>query len=781
MNSDSYIMATRKSTDRKIISLLIVAAVVQMILLLAHSGVISFGPASDTAEGQRAGVIAESHNHLRRRSLNSLVWEDSGRDEVLHYYDSVLTLKESTARLKLDNNTEVELSENTLITIDPPDESQSGEIRLRFVRGNLAARNAFAGSRIGGDAWTVELKKGSEVELREVGDSGVEVQVKQGDAVVSTASGSETVGANQILRVDGADVSKMDLESSLKWVQTPPKRVYLHDEALPLSLEWRGEASELLIQSLGRPERVLKLAPGVQRGIADLGTGQHRLYLRHGALSSEPLDLQVWRAPVLHLLSPLPRNRVEIGEPVRFVWQRLPEVAKFKLKMNGRDGEKVFELKENSYPHEFAEEEDFQWYVEGVDPEGFVIPPLYRYPLFVREKPFAPPRLRTPEIRKPASESKTPPPKGSSLSQPTSHYVSILFSYFFAPAEATTEIKDGKFEAVFSWEPVDKADQYIIEISETADFRNPIVNSVLPTSEFTWRNFKLQKYHWRVAAGSSKGRMGVFTDPVSVDFEPLAKNAAIAALDGVLIRAIKVLPLAATPPPTVLEKPTDGPSVLPLTKALPHAEAQAPIKRRINLNQNQENWRPILLWQPNYSFMQILGNENVKASLSGGATMAFGFEMPWRDYRNALWVFDGAINYYMFKPDPAERFPFQDDINWLEFDLNATRYTSPLGLGLKVRQMISLRRKSYEEVEADTTLWFGPELTKNYPLSRGEFNIRLSAIFSRDGQAAYIQPEWRARIGERFITGVGAEGLWILKAPSSELILRGFVTIGYPF
>ncbi len=768
-------MTTRKSRDRKIILLLILAAVAELALLLAHSGVISFGFSADSADGQRAGVIAQSHNHLRRRSLNSLVWENSGRDEVVHYYDSVLTLKESTARLQLDNDTEVELSENTLITIDPPDESKSGEIRLRFVRGNMAARNAFAGARIGGEAWTVELKQGSEVELREVGEKGVEVQVKSGDAVVSTAAGVQNLEANQILRVDGAEVSRMELESRLKWLNPPPKRIYLHDEALPLALEWEGQAAELRIQTLGQPERLVALQPGVQRGVADLAIGQHRLYLRHGDRTSPPLDVQVWRAPVLHLLAPLPRNRVELGDKVSFVWQRLPEVQKFKLKLNGSKDNRTHELDQNTYALEFQTEDDVHWYVEGLDSEGFTIPPLYRYPLFVREKPFAPPKLRAPEIRQPASEPKKRDGAG--------WFWNLLFPSASA-AEAVPAAKSAaRFEAVFSWEPVDKADQYIIEISETADFRNPVVNSTLQEPEFTWRGFKLQKYYWRVAAGSSRGRMGLFTDPVTVDFEPLGANGAIAALDGVLIRklqAARILP-EPQPGPAVPAPKNEGPKGVAEAKALPHSEARIPTRRRINLTQEQENWRPILLWQPNYNYMQILGTENAKANLTGAATMAFGFEMPWRDYRNALWVFDGAIQYYMFEPDPPERFPFQDDLNWLEFDLNATRYTSALGLGVKVRQMISLRRKSYEEVEADTTLWFGPELAKNYPLSRGEFNIRLSAIFSRDGQAAYVQPEWRVRLGERFITGVGAEGLWILQAPSSGLILRGFVTIGFPF
>ncbi len=765
-------MTTRKSRDRKIIAFLVVAVIVELFLLLAHSGVIQFGSSTSNSDGLRAGVIAKTHNYLRRRSLNSLVWENSNRDEVVNYYDSVLTLKESTAVLKLDNNTEVELSENTLITIDPPEEGHDGEIRLRFVRGNMAARNPFSASKIASDEWTVELKKGSEVELREVGDKGVELQLKSGDAVVNTAEGAQSLAPNQILRVESGDISRMDLRSELRWLNPPPRRLYLHGDAVPLPLEWQGDATSMLIQTLGQPERTVALTKDSKRGVADLAIGQHRLYLRDGAKSSQALDVQVWRAPLLHLLAPLPRNRVELDDAISFVWQRRPEVAKFQLKLSGKKINLNETSAENSFVTRFAIEDDVQWYVEGIDSEGFAIPPLYRYPLYIRNKPFAAPKLKMPELRQPASD----PKPGSKSPGPGAWLWNWLMPQAHAEDAAPTKTAATKFEAVFSWEPVEKADQYIIEIADSPDFRNPTINATIAETEFTWRGFGFKKYYWRVAAGSSKGRMGVFTEPVSVDFSPLTRNGALAALDGVLIRKLKT-EVAAKAAPVVVA----GPSVAPESKALPHSEAKIPYNRRINLTTAQERWTPILLWQPNYNYMHVLGTEQTEANLTGGAGMAFGFEYPWRDYRNALWVFDLAVNHYTFTPDPKERYPFQEDLKWLEFDANATRYTSALGLGLKIRQLLSLQRKDYESVRADTTLWFGPEIAKNYPLSRGEFNIRLSAIFSRDGQAANLQPEWRCRIGERFTTGVGADALWILRAPDASLILRGYVTVGFPF
>jgi len=50
---------------------------------------------------------------LRRRGTDSLVWEKSAADDVLYYYDSILTLAQSTASLKLFKDSEIRLSENT--------------------------------------------------------------------------------------------------------------------------------------------------------------------------------------------------------------------------------------------------------------------------------------------------------------------------------------------------------------------------------------------------------------------------------------------------------------------------------------------------------------------------------------------------------------------------------------------------------------------------------------------------------------------------------------------
>jgi ribosomal protein L12E/L44/L45/RPP1/RPP2 len=740
---------TRTSRDRKIIFVLLIALAVQVFLLLAHTGVIRIGRKSGT-EGVLAGHISEAHNHLRRRSLNSLVWENSQKSEAVYFHDSVLTLKGSTATLALDNSTQVELSENTLITIEPPDEHNSGEIRLRFVRGNLQARNPYQKSRIAGEKWSVDVKQGSQLELREIGEGGVEVVLKGGEGSIQTTAGTGVLRPNEIVRIGTEGAGNFAIDSKLKWLNSPLKRSYLHGEALPLPLEWQGQADTLVIQTLGIPER--RIAVNSTRYLADLSFGNHRLYLRSGTRSSEPLDVQVWRAPLIHLLAPLPRNRVEVGDTLRFLWQKPPEVAGFRLGISGAVTKVREEQQANEFTGKFSAEDDVQWSVEGIDRDGYAVPPLYRYPLFIRERPLPAPKLKKPELRAPAAK---PPGPGA-----------WLWSQIFPRAHAE------EFHAVFSWEEVPGANQYVIEISESADFRNPVVNITVKTPEFVWQKFRLANYYWRVAAGHTRGRMGVFTEPVTVDFSPLKKNSSIAALDGVLIKKIITAAASAAPVPPA---PPPEPAVV-----APQAPPAPEPLRKVELSETQKHWQPIALWQPRYGSLKIHGSDSV-AVLTGATIPSFGLEVPWRDAEGAIWMIDAAITHYSFKPDPESKFPFQKDLNWLEFDANLLRFRSPLGYGFSARQNLSVRRTDYEAIAADTVLGFGPIVQWNLPVPRGDFNIRTGLIFNRDGQVFLLAPEWRGRIGQRFVTGFGAEAQFVVDVPDFGYSIQGFATIGFPF
>src|SRR5262249_50486026 len=150
-----------------------------------------------------------------------------------------------------------------------------------------------------------------------------------------------------------------------------------------------------------------------------------------------------------------PRNRVKTNMPVDFVWMSLKGVKDFNFIFKGRRENFTESRVENSLQRTFDDEDDAQWSVEGRDDQGFVIPPLYSYPLYIREAPLSAPKLHAPTLRAPAKVEKP----GAEFRWPD-----LLLSKAYAD--------EVKYQAVFSWEPVEGADRYVIEIAESGDFRN---------------------------------------------------------------------------------------------------------------------------------------------------------------------------------------------------------------------------------------------------------------------------------------------------------------------
>src|SRR3954463_4346557 len=81
--------------------------------------------------GQSLGEITETKREVRRRTQDSLVWEESKHSQKLFSHDSILTLDQSTASVKLIGDTQITLNENTLVTIEPPNLNTTHEGPIR--------------------------------------------------------------------------------------------------------------------------------------------------------------------------------------------------------------------------------------------------------------------------------------------------------------------------------------------------------------------------------------------------------------------------------------------------------------------------------------------------------------------------------------------------------------------------------------------------------------------------------------------------------------------------
>ena len=125
-----------------------------------------FGHHKEAQSSRPIGAILDTKQNVKRRGQNSLVWEESATQDLLYYYDSVLTLHQSAATLKVESDTQVHLSENTLVVLEPSTNTEVDRLRLIFAKGDMRAKSPGHDTEIEASSWTIEAQKCSEINVR---------------------------------------------------------------------------------------------------------------------------------------------------------------------------------------------------------------------------------------------------------------------------------------------------------------------------------------------------------------------------------------------------------------------------------------------------------------------------------------------------------------------------------------------------------------------------------------------------------------------------------------
>jgi hypothetical protein len=718
-------------SDLKLIILTMILLGLEVTWLLMHLQILSspFKTKAVNLEQKPAGYIVKSQRELRKRGLNSLVWEDAGADETLYYYDSVLTLSQSNATLHLNEQTEVHLSENTLVTIEPQSAVNDSEIRLKFTRGDLRARNPYATTKIETQEWSLNLNQGSEVSLRQTGQNDFEVEVLKGNLEFQKDSGTQSLGQNQLLKIQDNKVAEtLSIEGDLKFQGPEYQRVYSYQPEAQIPIQWKGSAEKIQILPLGK-DKVLKTVSTEQNSEnLALEPGKYTLRLMKDGKVSEAKEIEIWKAPNLHLLSPFPRDRVKTNENIAFIWTYLPEAREYKFVITDLRTGQVTEkrVKENTYSFNFSDESDVSWKVIGIDNDGFEMPAPYANQIFPRHEPFAAPKLKSPELRVPASrpeeetsgaplqkkkksENKKAAKKGAWWQAAPTSIWSLIWQAFNTEARAESKKSEADYEAVFAWEPVDGADVYTIEISDTSDFRAPKLSKVLKKTEFIWSQFPLGTYFWRVAAGSSKGRMGVFSEPAIVQLDKLPESSS--NNDGVLIRKKMKLEKNREPVETKTEV---------ILKDVPKPQFDEKVFEKdvklVSDDQRQLKDTYVFEWSPLMTTWTLNGADQLKAKLSGSSMGSGRFQTEQLLSKEKSYMVDVFYAQYKWKPSDLTTYPFQEEQSYTDGRMQILFGNSKSGLlrGGIVQMVPYIERKEDEKIEIKTALTVGPSIIYNW-------------------------------------------------------------------
>ncbi|MCM2283081.1 MAG: hypothetical protein NDI61_14660, partial [Bdellovibrionaceae bacterium] len=579
--------------DRYLVAGAVCLLLLEIFILAADFGDVALDSSrAPWATGQRIGDLKRAENEVRRRGRSSLVWDESQTQDALFAYDSVLTLKDSTAQIRLrapsdphasgqtnaqitpqeTQDTILNLDENTLVVLEPTEESQSGSLRLRFSRGAFRARNPSQAMNIETRSFSLDAKPGTELSLVGLENGNFEVELSRGEATLTTPNGVERVTSGERVRLSQEEiVERAQVSEGLQWGRDIPDRIYARQFPVPVPLSWNGLATDAEIIAPDKSIRLIHLQDPSTLTV-EFPHGTSLVRLRNGDQSSSTATIQVRHAPSFQYFTPLPRDRARTGTDLLFSWQRLPEAHSYRLELSA---DATFDSLVTSVPTKdtrvttpLRKSGTYFWRIVGLDADGYAIPAPRAYPLYITPQPLQAPELQTPELREPADAGEESDGSAS------------LWNWILPLARAQTA---SSLSATFTWGAVSGADHYVIEISRTPGFEDPLVLQKVTETKFTWVGFAIGNYFWRVAAGSGSGpteQLGLFSAPALARLDPRHANAG------------KGVTLAASEPPQVsppVRQPLPEPST---ARAARHQPAPSPPTPPVQLTQIAADTKP---------------------------------------------------------------------------------------------------------------------------------------------------------------------------------------------
>ncbi|MBK7842141.1 MAG: hypothetical protein IPJ71_00380 [Bdellovibrionales bacterium] len=707
--------------DRYLLSGATTLLIIEVALLLGDLGIIPLDPLhlnSLSINQQKIGSILQINQNVRRKTRGSLIWEESVPKDQLYSFDSLLTLSNSSAKIELNEDIQLQLHENTLVVLEPIEAGRDEHLRLKFARGTMRSRTKDQKIDFQAGELVIEAGAGSDINLRSVGDEKIEVEVASGHVKINPKSnGTEdrqdeptagSLDAGQRVLIDNGKIrDRQSITDELAWeVEKELYRVYTHKSPVFLHFKWIGKADSIRIVSQEGEESSISL--GVDQSEINLPfrNGTFFLSLARGDQISSSLPVSVWPSKRINYLSPLPRDRIRFGVGDIFSWSPSSQAVRYHLQTSLAPDFAVLVDEEvvTSTQVQFQSKEKgpLYWRIVGEDNEGFLIAPSYNQLFYSTLDPLAAPTLIGPSSREPASfdlkmdsekkrktkfeedsENKIEPKKGAKGSFKEKTKNGHLFSYLvnrtlnFAKklslvlipeldaAELNTAKSEKKSHApVFNWLPVPGADFYIIEISLDPTFQIPVVIQKVMKESFTWDSFSKQVYYWRVAAGQNNGRMGLFSNAAEIDLRKEFETRIAPSGNGQPAVPEGTKKASREELKTKFSPPKEENSSLGTQKESPTPQTIQPEIAEVvkQPSQNEREYSLQFAFVPEYVDLRPIGENQIKGHLQGWSkvTTDLAINIPLREKGRTL--FHLRLRSFDWQPKEKSQLPLQQDL-----------------------------------------------------------------------------------------------------------------------
>jgi hypothetical protein len=664
------------------------------------------------------GKMVSVKKEVRRRTTNSLVWENTLREQNLYAYDSILTLDHSGAVLELNGNSEVMLQENTLVTIDPQKNSDgsSETIKLRFRKGSMiASANRNPQSFDTGD-YVIEAKSNSRIAIRSRGDDTFEVETLKGEASVADPNSKgdkRVVREGFALSITGEkNQTPTEALSTVDWkVPQDGSKFYTYLKEGEVDFLWKGEVTSIEIYNIETFKSEIFKVENQNSAKLKLLQGNYQIKLNNQGKLSFARNISVWQAPDIYLLTPVARERFKDGRRIEFTWTCDIGLKNYKIEIaKDPDFQNILtqnESQSTSYSAESLPLGEFYWRVSGEDESGFKIPSKYFNQFFIVKNPLGAPKLKSFKIE-----------EDSKMSEPLLKKIfnSLWEIFFYANANANANAKENEnadadadanananaqaanvkrdYFAEFQWEPVEGADSYLIEVSITPDFREPLLSKTVVKPFFKWKNFNLGTYYWRVAAKTLGGDVGLFSETGSADLKKIPTKPISSKESRPALHPQKA--------GHIVEKPEEAKPVFKIS------ETPKPLR------EPKKDWSLDIFTGGDFIFDHFYGGDfHVKESGLSFGLFKIRVQAP---EVVSLWYVESELQRHQSKAQDQNSYPFQSLIDQYQFRLSAYRisdFANRWNYGLELQNQETIySRQDLENVNGHSPILFGMTINK---------------------------------------------------------------------
>lgn len=295
------------------------------------------------------GKITARRNVAERKYSNRVIWGEILKNATLYNYDTVRTADQSEASIRLNDGTEISLSENSMILLS----LSESEVDIKFIQGTINAKqDTTSGTarkvNIESGESRVALKNGDVSISQERGDN-IQMTVNRGTATINTGKGEKIINEKQNIIAGKDSVRLFDLTIRLT---APENNAYIdsNNKQTPVNFSWEAPRGgydtsiDIANNSAVSNPLISKKVKGAAHALA-LQDGIY--YWRVNAVNKETGKIESSEIRMFTILNnkPVqlisPSNNAEIkfhdDKPmIGFLWSKNESVSRYKLIVSGK-------------------------------------------------------------------------------------------------------------------------------------------------------------------------------------------------------------------------------------------------------------------------------------------------------------------------------------------------------------------------------------------------------------------------------------------------------------